>query len=328
MTGGTGFVGSHLVEELLRRDVDEVRCLVRSDPKWLSNLDVDYIHGDLSDVETLWKGLDGVSHVYHAAGITRAPTWEPFHTVNVQGTLNLMGAVMHAAPEVERVIVTSSLAAVGRCDPPVATEDAPLQPVSRYGRSKAEMEKSLRENHQMQESYWDALPITVIRPSAVYGPRDRDILDFFQAVQRHLCPVVGTPSEPTLSLVHARDLAAGIVDASFSPTAERETYLLGSTRPYAWNEIKDAATLALDTWAITVPVPPSLVGAVGMLAEGWGTLTGTYPPLNRDKAREIQYACTACSVEKARHDFDYTPRISLEDGIAETIQWYRARGWL
>lgn len=328
VTGGTGFVGSHLAEELLRRDVDEVRCLVRSAPKWLSDLDVTYVHGDLSDVETLWDGLDGVSHVYHVAGITRAPTWKPFFKINVEGTLNLLGAVKHAAPEVERVLVTSSLAAVGQCDAPVASEDAPLRPVSRYGRSKAEMEQALLDTHQMQESYWETLPITVVRPSAVYGPRDRDILDFFQAVQRHICPVVGSASDPRLSLIHARDLAEGLVDASLSPTAERETYLLGSKRPYPWTEIKDAATEALDTWAITLPIPPLFVEAVGMLAEGWGTLTGTYPPLNRDKAREIRYACTACSIEKAREDFDFEPSIPLEDGVRETIEWYRSQGWL
>lgn len=328
VTGGTGFVGSHLVEELLHREVDEVRCLIRSDPKWLSDLDVEYVRGDLSDAETLWEGLDGVTHVYHVAGITRAQTWESFYEINVKGTLHLLGAVKHAAPEVKRVLVTSSLAAVGRCDAPVATEEAPLRPVSRYGRSKAQMEEALRDRHQMQQSYWEALPITVARPSAVYGPRDRDILDFFRAVQRHFCPVAGTASTPTLSLVHVRDLAQGLVDASFSPDAERETYLLGSRRPYAWNEIKRAATAALDTWAVTLPIPSALMGVVGTLSEAWGTLTGTYPPLNRDKAREIRHACTACAIDKAQRHFDYTPSISLADGVAETIDWYKHQGWL
>lgn len=328
VTGGTGFVGSHLVEELLRRNVDEVRCLVRSDPKWLSDLDVEYVHGDLSDVETLWSALDGVTHVYHLAGITRAPTWAPFYESNVQGTLNLMGAVRHAAPDVKRVLVTSSLAAVGRCTKSIATEDAPLRPVSRYGRSKAEMEEALRASHDMPQSYWERLPITVVRPSAVYGPRDRDILDFFRAVQRHVCPVVGGGGGADVSLVHARDLAEGIVDASFSPQAAGETYHLGSERPYAWNEVKRAATEALDTWAITLPVPASLVGVVGTLAEGWGAITGTYPPLNRDKAREIRYACTACAIDKAQNHFEYAPTISLEEGVNETIAWYKEHDWL
>ena len=328
VTGGTGFVGSHLVEELLRREFEEVRCLVRSDPKWLSGLDVETVRGDLSDVEALWSALDGVTHVYHAAGLTRAPTWEPFYEVNVQGTLNLMGAVRHAAPDVERVLVTSSLAAVGRCEADRVTEAHPLRPLSRYGRSKAQMEEALREAHDLPAAHADVLPITVVRPSAVYGPRDRDILDFFPAVQWHVCPVIGSGTERALSLVHARDLARGLVDASLAPAAEGETYLLGSERPYAWNEVKRAATAALDTWALTLPVPPVLVGAVGVLAEAWGSLTGTYPPLNRDKAREIRHACTACSVEKAQSDFGYAPETPLDAGVRDTIDWYRRHDWL
>ncbi len=328
VTGGTGFVGSHLVEELLRRDFADVRCLVRSDPKWLSDLDVTYVRGDLSDVEALWTALDGVTHVYHVAGITRAPNWEPFYEVNVQGTLNLLGAVKHAAPAVERVLVTSSLAAVGRCDDPPATEDAPLRPVSRYGRSKAEMEEALRESQQMTASYWETLPITVVRPPAVYGPRDRDILDFFQAVSRHVCPIVGGASASKVSLVHGRDLARGIAEASRHPESKGKTYLLGGERPYAWSEVKQAATDALDTWAITVPVPGPLVTVLGAAAEAWGALTGTYPPLNRDKAREIRHACTACTIDKAQQDFGYTPRIPLDEGINETVEWYEAQGWL
>ena len=328
VTGGTGFVGSHLVEELMERDVDEIRCLVRSDPKWLSDLDVEYVRGDLSDVETLWSALDGVTHVYHVAGITRAPSWEPFYEVNVKGTLNLLGAVKHAAPHVERVVVTSSLAAVGRAASDVATEETPLRPVSRYGRSKAEMEAALQDPHKMTTSYWDALPITVVRPPAVYGPRDRDILDFFRAVKRHVCPIVGGGSARTLSLVHGRDLARGLVEASWHPDAAGETYFLGSEQPYAWNEVKEAATEALDTWAVTLPVPGPLVGAVGAAAEAWGTLTGAYPPLNRDKAREIRHACTACSIDKAQAHFGYRPQIPLDEGVARTIEWYDERGWL
>jgi nucleoside-diphosphate-sugar epimerase len=328
VTGGTGFVGSHLVEELLRRGYGEVRCLVRSRPKWLAGLDVTPVRGDLSDIETLWEALDGVDVAYHVAGLTQAPDWETFHRVNVQGTLNLLGAVKHAAPSVDRVLVTSSLAAVGRCEQAVATEDVPLRPVSRYGRSKAEMEEALREEHEMTTSYWDALPITVVRPPAVYGPRDRDILTFFRSVKRGLCPVVGGGAEPALSLVHVRDLARGTVDLAEAPAAAGETFFLSSDAPYAWNEIRDATTDALDTWAVTVPVPGPLVGAVGAVAEAWSRLTGRNLPLDREKTREIRHACTMCAHDKAARTVGYEQKIPLRQGVAETIDWYEAEGWL
>ena len=329
VTGGTGFVGSHLVEELLRRETGDVRCLVRTDPKWLADLDVTTVRGDLSDVEVLWDALDGVDEVYHVAGRTRAPTEAEFYAANVQATLNLLGAVRHAAPALDRVLVTSSLAAVGRCEQDVATEDVPLRPVSMYGRSKAQMETALRERPETTpESYAEALPLTVVRPPAVYGPRDRDILDFFRAIKRHVCPVVGGGSARTLSLVHARDLAVGMVEAVRHPDAVGETYFLGSPQSYAWNDVKQAATAALNTWAVTVPVPGPLLGAVGAAAEAWGALTGTHPLLNRDKTRELRHACTACTIEKAARDFEYAPSISLDEGVADTLRWYENRGWL
>ncbi|MGM0705776.1 MAG: NAD-dependent epimerase/dehydratase family protein [Bacteroidota bacterium] len=328
VTGGTGFVGSHLVEALLERGYDEVRCLVRDRQKWLGPLDITPVRGDLTDVEALWKGLQGVDEVYHVAGITRAEDWDTFYQANVRGTLNLLGAVKQVASDVDRVLITSSLAAVGRGADGAATEDDPLQPVSRYGRSKAEMEEALRSTHQMPTSYWEDLPITVVRPPAVYGPRDRDILTFFQAVNSHVCPVVGGGSDPAVSLVHVRDLAQGMIQCATHPDALRAVFFLGSPRPYAWNEVKAASTAALDTWAVTMPVPSFLVGALGAASELWGKVTGSYPALNREKAREIRYAATMCSSEKARRMVGYEPAIALDEGVAETIAWYREQEWL
>ncbi|PEN11356.1 NAD-dependent epimerase [Longibacter salinarum] len=334
VTGGTGFVGSHLVEELLRRGVSEIRCLVRSEPKWLDEIRakapdrITYVRGELSNIEMLWEALDGVDRVYHVGGRTRARTYDALQEANVKATMNLLGAVKHAAPNVDRVLVTSSLAAVGRCEADVATEDMPLQPVSRYGRSKAEMEQAIRSAHQMTESYADVLPITIVRPPAVYGPRDRDILQFFQSVQRHICPVAGPASKPAVSLVHVKDLARGMVDSAMHEDAEGETYFIGSERAYSWNDVKDAATSALDTWALTVPVPTPLVGAVGAASELFGRLTGDYPALNREKTKEIRHACTICSSDKAKREIGYHQQIDLADGVANTIDWYKDRGWL
>lgn len=328
VTGGTGFVGSHLVEELLRRGYDEVRCLVRSRQKWLQPLRITPVRGDLSDPEMLWEAVRDVDVVFHVAGVTRAPDWDRFYQANVRATLNLMGAVKMANPDVQRVLVTSSLAAVGKCETPVATEDAPLQPISRYGRSKAEMERALHETHEMRASFMEQLPITIVRPPAVYGPRDRDILTFFQTVKKGVCPVVGGGQVPELSLVHVRDLVRGMVDAAEAERTAGETYFLGSEAIYAWNEVKAATLDALDSWALTVPVPGALVGAVGALSEAWGRITGTYPPLNRDKAREIRHACKACAIEKAQRHFGYAPQVALDEGVRATIRWYEDEGWL
>ncbi len=306
-----------------------MRCLIRSSPKWLSGLEITPVRGDLNDVELLWEALEGVDYVYHVAGVTRATTWEAFERANVTATLNLMGAIKAANPAVKKVLVTSSLAAVGACDTGMATEETPLRPISRYGRSKAEMEQALADRHQMESSYMEQLPITIVRPPAVYGPREADIYTFFQTVSRGLCPVVGgNASEPALSLVHVDDLVRGMIDAAEHPETSGETFFLGSEAFYSWQQIKEATTDALDSWAVTVPVPGPLIQAIGAVVELGGKLLGQYPPLNREKAREIRNACTMCSIHKARRAFAYNPSVPLDRGIRQTIEWYKSEGWL
>ncbi len=329
LTGGTGFIGSHLAEALVARG-HTVRALVRGEAKWLEGTDVEIVKGSLSDIGVLWEAVEGVDYVYHLAGVTRAQDDDAFEVGNVRATLNLLGAVKGNAPNVKRVLVTSSLAAVGTCEgtPPIADEDSPLVPISRYGASKMRMEAALSDPQQMTQSYLDALPITVVRPPAVYGPREADIYTFFQTCSKGICPVVGDPFKPVLSLVHVRDLVNGMIDAAHSDATVGETLFLGSPRVYSWSEVRDATAKALGRRMVTVRIPRFLVGTIGAAAEAFGKVSGTYPPLNREKAREIRDACTACSSAKAHRLFNYAPTVGLDEGISETIDWYRANDWL
>lgn len=328
VTGGTGFVGSHLVEALLAAGYGEVRCLVRDRLKWLEGLAIVPVRGSLSDPAVLREGVRGVDFVYHAGGVTRAPDWDTFEWANVQGTKHLVEAVREVNPGVRKVLVTSSLGAVGRAGVPVATEETPLAPISRYGRSKALMEAMLAGRHGPGPDYFGEIPLVVVRPPAVYGPRESDIYTFFKAVSRGICPILGGGDRPDLSLVHVQDLVHGMVAAAEAESTTGETYFLGSEVPYSWNEVKAATTAALGRRAVTVRIPPGLVGVVGAVSEFAGRLVGAYPPLNREKALEIRDACKICSSDKARAAFGYRPRVELAEGIRGTIAWYRAEGWL
>lgn len=320
VTGGTGFIGSHLVEELLRQGVEPVRCLVRTDPRWLGGLPVEHVRGDLFD-DAIEDAVRDVDVVFHNAGVTRARDWDTFRRGNVDATVRLMDVIARVNPGLKRVVVTSSLAVVGACPGGVATETTPLEPISRYGRSKVEMEEALA-------AYADRLPLVIVRPPAVYGPREADIFTFFKTLKRGICPVVGSASREVLSLVYVRDLVQGMVEAARSDATPGETYFLGSETFYSWNDVKDAAVRAFDRPALTVSIPPALVGAVGAVVEAGARIVGKYPPLNREKAREIRDACKKCSIRKAQRDFDYHAPTPLTDGVAETIRWYRDRGWL
>lgn len=324
VTGGTGFVGSHLVERLLA-DGHEVRALVRRDLKWLDGLPVVPVHGDLFAAEALRDGLTGVDVVYHVAGLTRARTQADLDRANVDGTLALLHAVQDAAPSA-RLVATSSLEAMGpnRVGPdgqpvPAAETDVP-RPVSMYGRSKAAMEAALwRERGAL----WTA----VVRPPAVYGPREADIYAMVRGASRGLFPIVGDRHARRLSLVHVRDLVNGMRLVADADTADGETFFLGSRRGYSWTEVRRAVEAALGRRTLALPVPGALVGAAGALAEGAGALVGTLPPLTRDKAAAARHGWV-CSIAKAAGALGYAPAVDLHAGMAETVAWYRVAGWL
>src|SRR5690606_28080558 len=147
-------------------------------------LDVVPVRAGLDDAAALREAVRGVDYVYHVAGVTRATDWQTFEEGNVAATVRLLDAVREANPGVRKVLVTSSLAAVGACAGGVADEDTPLRPLTRYGRSKAEMEAAVaawRREHP-------AVPVVVVRPPSIYGPREADIYTFFKTVQTGLCP--------------------------------------------------------------------------------------------------------------------------------------------
>ncbi|MEM1056636.1 MAG: NAD-dependent epimerase/dehydratase family protein [Bacteroidota bacterium] len=319
LTGGTGFVGSHLAERLLARGYT-VRALVRSAPKWLDGLDVEIVEGDLSDLHTLTEAASGANLVIHAAALTRAPTLDDLRTANVDGTLRLLDACQTAADPPRRALVVSSLAAVGPSGDAPLTENAPLAPISNYGRSKAEMEERIA-------AHPFAKRVTIARPPAVYGPREADIYTVIKtAAKQHVFPIVGDPNARALDLVYVTDLARGLLDAAESETAAGETYFVGG-QAHAWAEIHRAVTQALGTWALKIKVSPRVVAPIGTVAEAVGKAMGTYPPLNREKAREARETWVASS-EKAREAFGYEPRVGLAEGMRRSVAWYREAGWL
>lgn len=319
VTGGTGFIGSHLVEALLHSGYSEVRCLVRSNLKWLDGLDIVPVFGDLTKSDILRDALRDVDYVYHVAGITRAKDWETLERSNIFITTALLEVVHDACPDVKKVLITSSLAAVGFCQTAVSDEETPLNPISLYGKSKAEMERAIRNL---------TLPVVIVRPPAVYGPREADIFTFFKLINLGICPVIGSPSIPSMTLIHVRDLVRGMIQAAEAEGTGGETYCIGTERFYTWNDIKTAAAAALGKRAVTITVPKGFVNVLGTIVETIGKPFGAYPAFNREKAREFNEANKMCSTEKARRDFGYRQQISLKEGFRETIDWYRAHGWL
>jgi nucleoside-diphosphate-sugar epimerase len=321
VTGANGFVGSHLVEHLLQLGY-RVKCIARksSNLQWIKDLSVEMAYCGLGSVDDLTAVFADADYVFHIAGVVTAPNEAGYMHGNVDTTRNVLDAAAHC-PNIKRVLITSSLAAAGPATPGIELNEtlAPA-PITAYGRSKMAQE-ALCQNYKGRVAY------TIVRPPAVYGPRDSDIFIFFKTVNSGLVPMLGFDHK-TMSLVHVLDLVRGMEQAVRSDKAKDEIYFLGSTQSYHWEEIGSLTKRVLGKRAIRIRVPHAIVHGVAGIAEFIGKIRGKTPTLNREKANEITQQSWYCSSDKAVRDFGYQQKWSLEQGIQETINWYKANGWL
>lgn len=321
ITGATGFIGSHLTECLLARG-HELACLVR-DParaRWIEGLPVRVVPGDLESPAALSSLVAGQDVVVHTAGLTKARTLEEFVSVNVEGTGRLLAAIRAHAPRVRRFVFFSSQAAMGPSpDSAPLTEDAEQRPLSPYGVSKSLAEKSLRENR-------DSLPMTVIRPPAVYGPRDRDVFAFFQLMQHGIEPILG--GTHLVSVVYVKNLVHGVALAIERPLGSYRSYFFTDGGAPSWTELLDMMARALGKKPLRIRVPLVAAAAVAGFAGMWAAVMGRPALLSRDKFAEMRPRYNVVSDQRARTELGYRPAFTTEQGIEETVRWYRAQGWL
>jgi len=313
-------VGGHLVEVLLA-DGQDVRCLLRqsSDTRWLEGLPVDRVTGGLEDIETLAAAAYGVDTVYHLAAVTKAPDSETYYRVNAAGTARL-AELCRRRTTPPRFVYVSSTAAVGPGKPGEAVcEEDKCNPVTDYGRSKLEGERELIKRA-------DVLPFVIVRPPAVYGPRDRDMFIFFQLVNRGITPVLTGP-ERTLSVVYVKDLVRGIVLAAKS-AGNGETFHIAHDVPVTWETFAGAVAGALGKNPVKVPIPPAVLWGAAALNEAGHRLLGKATIFNRQKVREMRQTSWVCDTSKSMERLGYRPACSLEESIGTTAAWYRDHGWL
>ena len=321
VTGASGFVGSHIVDELLRRGA-RVRCLVRatSSRRWLEGKDVDLADGDVCDPAGLDAAASGADWIVHAAGLTHAPSAEEFHRVNVLGTEKILAAALRASPAPKRFVYISSQAAAGpsRDGAPV-TEDQPPGPVSTYGSTKLAGEALV-----MGAAH--RLPVVAIRPPTVYGPRETALLKYFRAVKYHVRPHIG--GARPFSVVYAEDHARAVWAALAGERAPGQIYFVGGPDVTTYQEMGSAIAHAMGTWAVRVPIPMPALQAGAFLGELMGSLTRRTPFFSREKFREITAGDWIVSSRKIRTELGWTHATPLADGVRVTAAWYREAGWV
>jgi|SRR5580658_819976 dihydroflavonol-4-reductase len=317
VTGGTGFIGSHLVERLVAQG-RALRCLVRRSST-AANLprDIDLALGDLESGAGLAEALRGVDTVIHLAGVTKARIAAEYDRGNATATANLL----RAAGNVGRLIHVSSLAAAGPspADHPLTEADEP-RPVSHYGRSKLAGEEAVRQSPLRART-------AIMRPPVVYGPRDRDVYQILRTVARGWMAQIGTAPR-RFSYIYVGDLVDGLIAAADCPSAGGQVFYLANSAPVSWDEFGKVAARLMGRQVRTVAIPEKAAYSLGLCAEGWTRLSGKPGILSRDKVLEACCAGWVCDPGRAGRELGFRASTSLEEGLRRTLAWYKEAGWL
>ncbi len=322
VTGAAGFIGSHLVEALLQRGV-HVRCLVKptSQLKWVKGLPVEIIYGDCQEKDSLGPGVKDVDLVFHLAGATRAIEAKTYFEVNALGTENLVLACLEHNTRLRKFIYLSSLAAAGPGQNGGEKKESDhCSPVSPYGRSK-------RRGEELALSQAHELPLLILRPAAVYGPRDKAFLALFKCLAKRIKPVISGGVQ-RLSLCSVHDLVAAILLAASTPTKTGEIFFLSDGQDYRMDEINDSFAQAMEVTGYRLRLPPPVLCGIAAVAEYFAKVSGKPALISRGKAEEMIQPNWLCNITKARTLLGFEPQISLARGAKLTFDWYRKEHWL
>jgi nucleoside-diphosphate-sugar epimerase len=318
VTGATGFVGSHLVDALLRAGW-QVTALARSPAKAATLIEqgVQVVAGDLHLEPALQQAIEGQDIVYHVAGAVAARSEAEFMKANRDGTRNLAAAA--EAHGSQRFVLISSLAAGGPSPrgAPLDGSETP-RPVTAYGRSKLAAEEVVRSSQ---------LAWTIVRPPIVYGPRDREVLKLFRLGRAGLAPVFGS-GDQELSAVHAADLASALLAVGTSDRTVNRTYNACHPEIFSSAEFARGIGAAMGRPLRLLKIPGGVGRAVLRLTEASARVTRQTTILTVDKANEFFQPAWTGNPAPLIHDSGWQPLFDLRSGLADTYQWYRQAGWL
>jgi len=330
ITGASGFIGSHLVEEALQQGFEVIAGIRPSSSKqFLQDNRIHFVELDFSSPVLLKEQLSafkqlhgGFSYVIHNAGITRANSKMDFHTVNCGYTQNLADALDASAMPLQKFVLISSLAAYGPGNPvsfaPVETGQAQA-PISAYGKSKSSAEEYIRSTSNF--------PYLIINPTAVYGPRDKDFLQFVKLIQSGFELYIGT-NKQMVSMIYVKDLARAVISLLKSSSVNT-SYIVSDGKAYYKEELGNTLKSLLHKKTIKLKIPALPVHLVIAVIEWMQQLfTNTLPFLNTEKVKEISSANWLCDSSALWNELSSTPHYSLEAGMKETVEWYQQNHWL
>lgn len=326
ITGASGFIGSFIVEEALRQGF-ETWAVVResSSRSFLQDERIHFIELNLSSEEQLKEQLKEhqFDYVVHAAGVTKCLHKEDFFRINTEGTKNLVRALIALQMPLKRFVYISSLSIMGaiREEQPYQEirESDKAQPNTAYGKSKIEAEEWL--------DTVKGLPYVILRPTGVYGPRERDYFMMAKSIQAHTDFAVGFKQQD-ITFVYVTD----VVQAVFLALEKGQTgrrYFLSDGEVYQSSTFSDLIRKELgNPWWIRITAPIWLLRVITFCGEYIGHMTGKVTALNNDKYYIMRQRNWRCDIEPARQELGYEPKVKLAEGVHRSIQWYKENGWL
>jgi nucleoside-diphosphate-sugar epimerase len=322
ITGASGFVGYHLIEAALQNDL-EVYAAVRKSSKidHLKHLAINYIDLDYKNPATLKQQLTELNahYIIHAAGVTSARSQEEYNDINATYTYNLASAAVEAGGNLKKFVLIGSLAAVGplKTLDGIITEATPPNPVTAYGRSKLLAEEQLRTVKNLN--------YTILRPTAVYGPRDTGIFIFFKQLVKGIEPYIGK-AQQKLSFIYVKDVAKAAVKALYG--GNQETFNLSDGNFYGKYELGDITKAVLKLKPVKFHLPVNFVKIIAVVSEKVSYLRNKPAVVNTEKIDELMAVNWSCNNEKAKAGLGFHPAYNLQQGLAETLTWYKANKWL
>ena len=323
ITGSNGFIGT-MLKEKLRAKGAEVRCLVRSSRGVTEENGIKKYAINYADLDSIISSgaLDDAEYIFHVAGVTKALSLDTFRKGNVVPTKHLIEAAISLKSPLKRFVLISSQAAAGPAtsDTSPVTEAEPPNPIEDYGLSKLEAELLLHDaKHPFDH--------TIIRPSAVYGPRDVDFLALFKQLKSGLGIYPGN-KDSYVSAIYVEDLVQGILDAATAERSKNQTYFLTREISLTWRQIYKIISMIWERKLLEINLPFGLVALAGNLGDVYSKITGQITVMNSKKIDLARPKYWVCSAEKAMKDFGFEPKTPIEDGLKQTFDWYKQAGWL
>lgn len=327
ITGASGFIGSFIVEEALSQGL-ETWAAVRSSSsrKYLQDKRIHFLELDFSSEDKLCEQLRGheFHYIVHAAGATKCQDKNDFYRINAEGTAHFIKAIRSVKMPIEKFVFISSLSifgAIKQQQPYAEITDTDIpEPNTYYGKSKLAAEELLKE-------YAGTIPYVILRPTGVYGPREKDYFIMAKSIKRHIDFAVGYQQQD-ITFVYVKDVVQAVFLAIKKGKSGKK-YFLSDGRVYQSVTFSNIIRKELgNPWWIRITAPIFVLRVITFFGDIIGRITGKMSALNSDKYHILKQRNWQCDIQPAINDLGYRPNYDLIQGVKETIAWYKANKWL